>query len=233
MAPIPIKHRKATLYQYPKMKLTPAQLAQVRRLVVSKQEPKRYSVTGGVNMVDSSHYVVNPLYNIGEAVTGVGRVAQVFNLQEVCINYTVFLNQTPENVDLFVYAYWSDQETVTTSGVPTQITTPNVISTLPFIGAVTTNQSSLLQFDKFRCTPIRGQHIAINNEGPIGATQIQRYTGTVRMKFKDKKITYLADGASYLEGKNLYVGWVVSANGTIDTTATAALYQNTLVTFRE
>lgn len=233
MAPIPIKHRKAVLYQYPKHKLTRAQLSQVRKLIVTKQEPKRFSASAGINMLDSTHYVLNPLYNIGESVAGTGRIAQQFNLQNVDINFTIFLNANVYNVDVFAYAFWSDQATATTISTFTAVTTPNVLSTLPFLGSIVSNQSSLLQFDKFRCTPIKQKHFALNNTGPIAAGQNERQTWSFKLNFYDKKIQFLNDNASYLEGKNLYIGLVASGNGTVDSTAIGAVYHNTMVTFRE
>lgn len=236
MPPLPSKYRKYNTYQNPGKKLTPAQHKEVayiaKRAAARTTEVKRAVFTGSINpTLDSSHYLLNPLYNIAQGTTGTNRVGQEIKLSLVEFNYTFVLQgaATPGS-DLWVYAYWSDEESITSSTVPTQVTTPNILATLPFVGSVTSGQSQLLQFDHFQCTPLRSSRVAVNGNY-VG--QPERLNGKLIINFKDKKIKYLHDAASFNEGKNLYIGWTTTLNGVVDTTTTGALFHNTMITFRE
>lgn len=226
----------ANRQMYENPPLSKKQRTQVKTIAKSTQELKRVPNTGSVSMVDSSHYVINPLYNIPQSVTAGGRISNSINLKYIDLNFTLFLAQTTSiPVDVWVYAFWSDLEAITSSTNPTQVTTANVLTTLPFIGAISSNQSSLLQFDPFQCTPVWSKHFTINPQGYPSASNAdaQRVVVSKRFYMKNRKVKYLHDSASYNEGKNLYIGWVSSGNGTVDTTTTCALYQSHMVTFQE
>jgi len=194
-------------------------------------EIKRQVAQGAYgSILDSSHYVINPLYNISQGTTAVNRIGQEIKLDSVKVKWSLQLQNSTTNCELWVYAFWSDLESITSSTTPTQVTTANILATLPMNGAVTTNMTTIMHLDRFQCTPVRD---ARSNISPNFSGQAIRYSGTLDLKFKGKKVKYSKDAASYFEGKNLYIGWATSAGGVVDTTVLGNLYQSTLVTFRE
>lgn len=213
--------------------LNKKQLAQVKRIARSKQEIKRVCNTGTANILEGQHIVLNPLYNITQGVTNGNRVAGKINLDEVRIDFTFDTNGC--SAALFMYAYWSDVESITSSTNPTTVTSANVFTTLPFLGAVSSEFANLVQFDNFQCIPLRQKRVAINPGYNGGTTSpgSAYYSGSMVLKFKGRKMKYLHDSASYFEGKNLYIGFAASRNGVVDTDIIGTMFQSTLVTWHE
>ena len=215
--------------QYMNPPLSKKQREQVLRAVKKRQEPKQIVFVGGANMVEGSHYVINPLYNITQGLTTGNRIGQSINLDSVEFEFSLKAAANASN--FWVYAFWSDVESITASTAPTQVTTPNVVTTLPILGAPTASGENVLAFlDELQCTKLRSNKFDLNNSY---SGQASFYTGKIKLKFKSKKLVYLHDTASYFEGKNLYIGITSSVQGTVDTTATATMYHSTLVKFRE
>jgi hypothetical protein len=237
MPPIKSKYKAYMNYINPSTPLSKLQRKQVSRISIAKQEKRRVVNTGSVGALDSSHYIINPLYNIPQGVTSGSRVSNQIYLDYIYINVQFNIRQTPSvPVDVWMYAFWSDVESITSSTTPTQVTTGNVLTTLPMLGDPTsTAQSTLLQFDPFQCTPIWSKHFTLNPSGypNTSTTDSQRVAFQHKLNFKKKKITYLHDSASYNEGKNLYIGFTSSSSGTVDATSTVAMYHNHMVVFRE
>lgn len=238
MAPLPRYARthahmknSATAQQYANPPLSYKQRKQVKNIARNTQERKRSVNTGSAAMKEGSWYVLNPLYNITQGLTNSTRIGPSMNLDSLDVRYQFVTDPTSNaEVSLRAAIWWTDVESITTSSNPTQVTTPNLLTTLPLVGAVTSEQANILAFDPFQCTVVRDilETVVIPfSTGP------GRYSGVFRVKFKGKKCTYLADVASYLEGKNLYVGFSSSNNGVVDSTNTGTVFHNTKVNFRE
>lgn len=244
MAPLPRSRRVginsnegASMQHLLNPPLSKQQRRQVKTITKNGMEKKRVVNTGSVGALDSSHYVLNPLYNIPQGVTAGGRISNTIFLDYIYLNIQFNIRQTPSvPVDVWIYAFWSDVESITSSTTPTQVTTTNVLGTLPMLGDPTsTGQSTLMSFDPFQCSPIWSRHFTLNPQGypNTSTTDSQRIAFSHKLRFKNKKIQYLHDAASYNEGKNLYIGFTSSSSGTVDTTATVAMYHNHMVVYHE
>lgn len=224
--------KKDKVYAYNRG-LTPLQKKQCQRIAkyqVNKgAEPKRIVFSGTASVQACSAYLLNPLYGISQGGGVRDRIGNIIHLDSITIRLR--LSVINKETQFFVFAYWGDVETVTAGGTPTQVTSPNIQTTIPLLGSVVVGQGTLQVLDKFQCVKLRDSRFAV----PVHVTSVNgECEKTFDIKFKNKKVGYLLDTASYMDGKNLYWGLIGDQQGaTIDSTIVATMSHTTEVRFHD
>lgn len=218
--------------QFTNPPLSKKQRKQVKLIAKSKQEQKRIVNTGSVGVYEGQYHMVNPLYNIAQGLTASDRIGSSINLDSIEIKYyfTTKGGTAISEAFLRIFMYWSDVESITSSSTPTTVTNANLLTTLPLVGNVASGFAPLLQLDQFQAVGLRDKLEVIHIPS---ATNDAWMTGTLKVKFKGRKCTYLHDSASYMDGKNLYFGVAGSNNGTVNVTQIGNFFYTSKVNFRE
>lgn len=237
MPPLPYK-RKASYSQSwkPNYSLTPLQKKQVllisNRSARRKQEVKRTVNSGGVNLLAGQAAVWNPFYNIAQGTGSGNRVGAHINCDSIDVSLLLETSSaTNKEMSVFVFAYWAEEVTFTSSTTPTTVPVANLQSDLPLLGATTTGNVTNQVFDVNQCKSIRESRfvIPLSLTGVAGAKHMK-----LRIPMKSKHLTYNSDSASFFQGKNLIIGVISDCQGaTSGTTPTVTVWQTTTVNFRE
>lgn len=215
--------------------LNELQKKQVKKIAkgAAKRSQERKRVVGGgiyTSALLGNAYVLNPLYNISQG-TGIGnRVGTTISVDSIKIKFDFAMVSTIWSDMVRCIVYLSDVESVTSGSTPTQVTNANIQSTLPLLGNTTLNQVSLQQFDWNQATSVYDKLWSFNSV--TGNTP--NFTKEININMKGRKFTYLGDTASYMEGKNLYVAFIVDNSvGTVNSTIQGNIAVSYLVSFRE
>lgn len=164
-------------------------------------------------VVAGDAYVFNPLYNITEGGMAGQRVGRQIHLKYLDVTFSM-AGQNNGDINYLFFCYWGDAETVSSYDF-TDITNANILNTIPFTGNAASNTVTGMYLDEQGCIPV--WRYLFTNHANV-ATYAPNAVVQKKFLFRNKKIEYLADGASFLNGKNLYVGVIASgpglANGT-------------------
>lgn len=197
-------------------------------------EKKRYLTAGTQSAVLCGNaYMINPLYNLSQG-TGVGnRVGSAIKLDNLKLKCEFMLGTSTINSGIIrMIVYLSDVESATSGSNPTQITNPNIQSTIPLLGNTTVNEVALEPVDWTQATVLYDKLFTLNAN--FGTTNFPLASKDITINFKGRKFGYLSDSPSYMEGKNLYVAWIFdSPQGTVNSTAWGKFSYTGLATFRE
>lgn len=181
----------------------------IKRAKSDTMEPKYITNTAtATGVVAGDAYVFNPLYNITEGGMAGQRVGRQIHLNYVDVTFSM-AGQSNGDLNYLFFMYWGDAETVSTYSF-TDITNANILNTLPMVGNVASNTVTGLYFDPQGCTPV-WRYLFTNHTNV--ATYAPNAVIHKRFYFKNKKLQYLADGASFFNGKNLYCGVIASSPG--------------------
>lgn len=205
-----------------------------KKKAIAAQEKKRYLTAGEqAAAICGRAYGVNLLYNLSQGTGEGNRIGQIIYVDKIVINYRAHLDSSALNSGtLRCMVYLHDQETVTSGSTPTSVTSSNIQTTLPLIGNTVVNQIAIQQFDWAQATLLYDKIMPINAN--FATTNFPEVAGQIKINLKHRKFNYAADTASYMEGKNLYLFFLVdAAQGTVDTTSWGKIAYSGLVTFKE
>lgn len=217
----------------PLNELQKKQVKKIARGAAKRSQEKKRVVGGGKysDIIVGNGYAINPLYNISQG-TGIGnRIGTAISVDTIKFKWDFTLLTTAYTVQMKMIIYMTEEETFTTGSTPTQITNPNLQTSLPLLGNTTLQQVQLQQVDWNQCTLLYEKEFTFNTPGP---TATPNWCGSHLLKLKGRKFQYLSDSADYMEGKNLYVAWIFDSSvGTVGTTIIGNLTHSYLVTYRE
>jgi len=184
-------------------------IKKIKRAKNDLYEPKYITNTAtATSVVAGDAYVFNPLYNISEGGYASQRIGRQIHLNYLDVTFSM-AGQSNGDINYLFFMYWGDAETVSTYNF-TDITNANILNTLPLSGNVASNTVTGLYFDEQSCTPV--WRYLFTNHCNV-ATYAPNAVIHKRFYFKNKKIEYLSEGASFLNGKNLYCGVIASSPG--------------------
>lgn len=219
MPPLPTRKYRTN----PKMAafLTMNQRKQVAKMIRSERtkfaNKKQYIWVASVSPLHSNVYGLNPLYSIALGDAYNQRESQTIMLQQMRLKLRLETNvATNKDATFRVLVYWDDQETFITTTSFTNVTIPNIQTTVPLEG----DSSSSLQmpFVRHAATCIYDKYFNL----PVSDTGIANaVTREVVINFRNKKVTFVGGATDFMNGKNLYVAIIGGvAGGTGGTTIT-------------
>lgn len=217
--------------------LNPLQLKQTKKIAKTaanrKQEKKRFAMYGAVNTKLGNAYGVNALYGIVQGTNISQRIANSIYLDKIDMKFSFYISSaTNTPVTLRFFMYWASDQTFTSTGNPTEVTNANIQSSFPLVGTTSAPTAVELQpLDWNQCTVVYDWLAPV----PIYVTAQSNFvTLNKTFRFKGRKCQYLSDSNDFMEGKNLYFGWIAdSATGTSGTTVLGQINYQALVTFRD